>query len=151
MSSPLLNFEHTIELNRIRQTAMLSADLWRGLVARVFEPERFLLALESSNIVRFADNQYQRTLHFAHHRVTDRATLFPQSKIEIVSIDKVFPAFSSSAHIIAEGASLAVRFCYERVLGDGDDEQVVAHLKLAYRQMDEHALDLIEHDFKENS
>lgn len=150
MPASLLNFEHTIVLRQLFPVTFSQTALWQGLVDRVCAPEKFLPSVEASSIIQLNEHQFQRTLTFAHHQITDVATLFPQSRIDVVSSDHVFPAFSSSTLIIGEGESLAVRFSYERALGEGDDEQVVAHLKQAYRQMDEHALCLVAHQFIEN-
>lgn len=148
MPASLLNFEHTIVLNHLLPITLSKTALWQGLVDRVCAPEKFLPSVEASSIIQLSEHQYQRTLTFGYHQVTDVASLFPQSRIDVVSSDQAFPAFSSRTNIIGEGESLAVRFSYERVLGEEDDEQVVAHLKQAYRQMDEHALHLIAHQFK---
>lgn len=70
-----MRFEHLIEINdpRLPLAATFPRDaLWRGLLLRVHEPQRFPLGPERCEVrPGAAAGEWQRTLHFGALRLTD--------------------------------------------------------------------------------
>jgi hypothetical protein len=144
----LLEFEHIVQVNDLNNDtiAVLSrAQLWRGLVLRAQQPDKFNQSL-SCSYKSLSENEFLRTISAGESSFYERVVLTPQVKIHTGTTgDSQQKSSESTAEIEEpEPNSLFIRFIYKRELGDSNSEiDIGEHLKSAYVQIDRDAIAMI--------
>jgi hypothetical protein len=143
----LLEFEHIVQVNDLNNDtiAVLSrAQLWRGLVLRAQQPDKFNQSL-SCSYKSLSENEFLRTISAGESSFYERVVLTPQVKIHTGTGDSEQISSESTAEIEEpEPNSLFIRFTYKRELGDSNSEiDIGEHLKSAYVQIDRDAIAMI--------
>ena len=144
----MLEFEHIVQVNDLNNDtiAVLSrAQLWRGLVLRAQQPDKFNQSL-SCSYKSLSENEFLRTISAGESSFYERVVLTPQVKIHTGTTgDSQQKSSESTAEIEEpEPNSLFIRFIYKRELGDSNSEiDIGEHLKSAYVQIDRDAIAMI--------
>jgi len=144
----LLEFEHIIQVNDLSNDAIAvlsRAQLWRGLVLRAQQPDKFNQSL-SCSYKSLSENEFLRTISAGESSFYERVVLTPQVKIHTGTTgDSQQKSSESTAEIEEpEPNSLFIRFIYKRELGDSNSEiDIGEHLKSAYVQIDRDAIAMI--------
>ncbi len=82
-----MRFEHVIEINSPATSVQMVApvftreQLWRGLMGRVQEPQRFPMGPERCDWQEVEPGLYQRTLRFGQHVFQDEVRVSPFSQM----------------------------------------------------------------------
>jgi hypothetical protein len=113
-----MKFEHLIQINDPLNPLidpLTREQLWRGLVRYVEMPTAFVEGLDRGDILACDGKSMRRELWFGRHRVEDRVSLEPMSKIHIATrASPEIPAGALTLTIEAHGEDLLyVRFLYE--------------------------------------
>ncbi len=113
-----MKFEHLIQINDPLDPLIdpLSREqLWRGLVRYVEMPTAFVEGLDRGDIIACDGKSMQRELWFGRHRVEDRVSLEPMSRIHIATrASPEIPAGALTLTLEEHGENLLfVRFQYE--------------------------------------
>ncbi len=113
-----MKFEHLIQINDPLDPLIdpLSREqLWRGLVRYVEMPTAFVEGLDRGDIIACDGKSMQRELWFGRHRVEDRVSLEPMSRIHIATrASPEIPAGALTLTLEEHGENvLFVRFQYE--------------------------------------
>ena len=144
----MLEFEHIVQVNDLNNDtiAVLSrAQLWRGLVLRAQQPDKFNQSL-SCSYKSLSENEFLRTISAGESSFYERVVLTPQVKIHTGTTgDSQQKSSESTAEIEEpEPNSLFIRFIYKRELGDSNSEiDIGEHLKSVYVQIDRDAIAMI--------
>ena len=143
----MLEFEHIIQVNDLSNDAIAvrsRAQLWRGLILRAQQPDKFNQSL-SYSYKPLSENEFLRTTSAGESSFYERVVLTPQVKIHTGTGDSEQISSESTAEIEEpEPNSLFIRFTYKRELGDSNSEiDIGEHLKSAYVQIDRDAIALI--------
>ena len=143
----MLEFEHIIQVNDLSNDAIAvlsRAQLWRGLVLRAQQPDKFNQSL-SCSYKSLSENEFLRTISAGESSFYERVVLTPQVKIHTGTGDSEQISSESTAEIEEpEPNSLFIRFTYKRELGDSNSEiDIGEHLKSAYVQIDRDAIAMI--------
>ena len=144
----MLEFEHIVQVNDLNNDtiAVLSrAQLWRGLVLRAQQPDKFNQSL-SCSYKSLSENEFLRTISAGESSFYERVVLTPQVKIHTGTTgDSQQKSSESTAEIEEpEPNSLFIRFTYKRELGDSNSEiDIGEHLKSVYVQIDRDAIAII--------
>ena len=143
----MLEFEHIIQVNDLSNDAIAvrsRAQLWRGLILRAQQPDKFNQSL-SYSYKPLSENEFLRTTSAGESSFYERVVLTPQVKIHTGTGDSEQISSESTAEIEEpEPNSLFIRFTYKRELGDSNSEiDIGEHLKSAYVQIDRDAIAMI--------
>lgn len=144
----MLEFEHIVQVNDLSNksiTPLTRNQLWQGLVLRARKPEKFNQALQCES-EEPVDNKFIRTIKAGQSSFCEQVVLYPEARIFTKTIDKLDQVNAQSTATIEEpdSGSLFVRFHYKRDLDNSDSpEDLGAHLKAAYVQLDGAAIALI--------
>jgi hypothetical protein len=143
----LLEFEHIIQVNDLSNDAIAvrsRAQLWRGLILRAQQPDKFNQSL-SYSYKPLSENEFLRTTSAGESSFYERVVLTPQVKIHTGTGDSEQISSESTAEIEEpEPNSLFIRFTYKRELGDSNSEiDIGEHLKSVYVQIDRDAIAMI--------
>lgn len=82
-----MRFEHLIEINSPAQSvqtvvpAFTREQLWRGLMVRVREPQRFPMGPEGCDCREAEPGLYRRTVRFGPHEFHDEVQAVPQASL----------------------------------------------------------------------
>ena len=143
----MLEFEHIIQVNDLSNDAIAvrsRAQLWRGLILRAQQPDKFNQSL-SYSYKPLSENEFLRTTSAGESSFYERVVLTPQVKIHRGTGDSEQISSESTAEIEEpESNSLFIRFTYKRELDDSNSEiDIGEHLKSAYVQIDRDAIAMI--------
>ena len=143
----MLEFEHIIQVNDLSNDAIAvrsRAQLWRGLILRAQQPDKFNQSL-SCSYKPLSENEFLRTTSAGESSFYERVVLTPQVKIHTGTGDSEQISSESTAEIEEpEPNSLFIRFTYKRELGDSNSEiDIGEHLKSVYVQIDRDAIAMI--------
>ena len=143
----MLEFEHIIQVNDLSNDAIAvrsRAQLWRGLILRAQQPDKFNQSL-SYSYKPLSENEFLRTTSAGESSFYERVVLTPQVKIHTGTGDSEQISSESTAEIEEpEPNSLFIRFTYKRELGDSNSEiDIGEHLKSVYVQIDRDAIAMI--------
>lgn len=124
-----MKFEHLVQINDLTDSKipqLSEQQLWDGLLCRAFEPEKFLIGLEKSEIKKLSETQLERTLHLPGVTVHDQVTIYEERKEIIYSIqpnDTVEEGSLTMTIEEPEPQALFVRFsyCTKYRFGFGDE------------------------------
>lgn len=112
-----MQFEHIIQINDPSENnlpILTRTQLWKGLVLRAREPNRFLVGLDTYRILEDNDNYMKRCLELPGLTVNDEVWLTPEERIEY----KITPTESTPGGTLEmqieepEPNALFVRFKY---------------------------------------
>lgn len=131
-------YEHLIEINNPAElllAPLTREQLWRGLLLRVEQPDRFLPQLETFSTRQLDDTSLSRSLNFGTVVIHDRVQLLPLQQVEIAI---TAPAEHSGSLLVIsieepEPLRLFLRFSYRTTL---TDEEAMEYVKSAYRESD---------------
>ena len=144
----MLEFEHIVQVNDLTNnqlTPLTRTQLWRGLVLRARNPDKFTQGLQcQSQVLR--DNEFVRVIEAGDTRFCEKVALFPEEKIHTSTLEELDQIQAESTTLIEEPEPgyLFVRFSYRRDLEINTDAVDVAeHLKAAYVQVDRDAIAMI--------
>ncbi len=113
-----MRFEHIIEINDPARPdlPMLEQDqLWRGLLLRITDPQRFLPGLESAQVTDLGGGIFARTLDFGAVKIEDQITVEDPCALKI---DVLAPRQYEGTRLViypeaADDQRLRVRFVYQ--------------------------------------
>jgi hypothetical protein len=113
-----MKYEHLIQINDPLNPlidTLTREQLWRGLMRYVEMPTAFVEGLDRGDIISSDTNMLQRELWFGRHRVEDKVSLEPMSKIHIATRASLeIPAGTLTLTVEEHGDALMfVRFLYE--------------------------------------
>lgn len=144
----MLEFEHLVQVNDLTNSninALSRSQLWRGLVMRAQNPEKFIRSLDCKTKL-LGENEFLRTINAGGSTFCERVELFPEERIHTSTLSDRDQIKAESTTSIEEPESgyLFVRFKYKRELDENDDQiDVGEHLKAAYVQVDRDAIAMI--------
>ncbi|SFN11626.1 protein of unknown function [Formivibrio citricus] len=144
-----MRYEHLVAVNDLSNPAYFSvsrAQLWRGLLLRVEQPQLFIPNVESVVFLDKTDEYLLREMRLGVLLVKDAIRLQPASTIHFVT--EPGEQHRGGQLLLAieepEPESLFVRFSYEIPSGDDpEDSQYEDYLKEMWRQVDAECICLI--------
>ncbi len=144
----MLEFEHIVQVNDLSNSAitpLTRQQLWRGLLLRARNPEKFNHGLECESQT-IENNQFLRMIAAGESKFVEKVTLHPEQMIRTCTLTELDQPHAESTAQIEEPQEgyLFVRFSYRRELEVTTEAVDVAeHLKSAYVQVDRDAIALI--------
>ncbi len=144
----MLEFEHLVQVNDLSNpslTVVTRTQLWKGLVLRARNPEKFNHGL-SCQSEELRDNEFVRIIEAGDSKFCEKVVLHPEQKIHTATLAELDQLQSESITTIEEPEAgyLFVRFQYKRdLLVDTEAVDVAEHLKSAYVQVDRDAVAMI--------
>ncbi|QDQ28539.1 DUF1857 family protein [Chitinimonas arctica] len=141
-------YEHLIQINDPNSPLLepiSRAQLWRGLMRRVEQPQEFLVGVEHVAIVARGEGWLKREMLLGALRVEDHVSFEPEVQIHFLTSPSEQHQGGSFTMRIEEPSQgeLFVRFRYQTLLpetsqtdSEEDDAKYAGYVKAAYRSTD---------------
>lgn len=156
---PAMKFEHLVQINDLQNPMILPMsreELWRGLVLRVEQPQRFVSHLDACTLTEVRPEGVRRTLRYGEVEITDTATYLPQLQIhiEVPAQGQIQHAHMRMVIEEPQPGDLFVRFIYEDDAPEEteDQQKMINEFRCsAYREMDIEAVRIMRELFEKDA
>ncbi len=140
----MMRFTHLVQINDLTNPLidpLSRAQLWRGLTLRAEDPMQFVIGLDRCEVIRRADNELLRELHFGRLTIRDHVRFTPMTQVryEVEAAGEVPAATLITTIEEPEPEQLFVRFEYDtRPIEGGPpvDPYYQQFMKEAYKEAD---------------